>query len=162
MRQAHGRGPVLIALAVAVIVVLPAGPLVGMRARSASGTPVGSPAVADPLVTQGQQVYDTICVACHQPGGKGVPGVFPALAGNQLVTLDDPQYVIATLITGRGAMPQFGAYVTDDQIAAAVSYIRQAWGNRAGPVTPAQVEAIRQSLAAPASPPPAVPATPTA
>lgn len=99
---------------------------------------------AAPALAQGvgQEVYMTNCSACHQAAGVGIKGAFPALAGDAFVR-GDPAAVIGVVLNGRGGMPRFSAGLNDVQIAAAVSYIRQAWGNGAAAVTPAEVGAIR-------------------
>jgi cytochrome c6 len=94
------------------------------------------------LVQQGQEVYVQNCAACHQQDGSGVQGQFPALAGSPFVT-GDPQPVLQTVVHGRGGMPSFGNQLDDDQIAAVVSYIRQAWDNEADAVEPEQVQQVR-------------------
>ena len=89
-----------------------------------------------------QATFAQNCSACHQLTGKGVPGAFPALAGVPFVT-GDPHKVVLTLLNGRGGMPSFRNDLTDDQIAAAISYIRSSWGNHAAPVTPGAVTKLR-------------------
>ena len=82
------------------------------------------------------------CSACHQLTGKGVPGAFPALAGDALVR-GPPAKVVLTLLNGRGGMPSFRNDLSDAQIAAAISYIRTSWGNHAPPVDAALVAHLR-------------------
>jgi hypothetical protein len=83
---------------------------------------------------------------CHRLGGEGLPGTFPALNGDPFV-VGDPKAVMATVLNGRkgklGQMPTWKDKLTDQQIAAAVTYIRQAWSNRAPGVTPEMVAALR-------------------
>jgi mono/diheme cytochrome c family protein len=95
---------------------------------------------------KGHDVYVTNCSACHQESGAGMPGAFPALAGDKVVT-GDPAAVIGVVLKGRGGMPAFGADLSDADVAAAVSYIRSSWGNAAAPVTPAAVTAVRAASA---------------
>ena len=127
-------------------------------------TPMPDEAAASELIAMGQEIYETICVACHRPGGagaegtEGVPGI-PALAGNPFVTLDDPRPVVETVLNGRAGMPSFRGF-SDDEIAGVVSYIRQDFGNQAGPVDPALVADVRAEYTV-ESPPDATPiATP--
>ena len=98
------------------------------------------PALAAPL--PGQQLYMEYCSACHQPNGLGRKGSFPALAGDAFVKADATP-VIATILNGRGGMPNFKGDLDDPQVAAILTYIRGSWGNKAKPVTPGQVAAIR-------------------
>jgi mono/diheme cytochrome c family protein len=98
------------------------------------------------LVKQGQKVFADNCADCHRLNGKGLPGTFPAHDGNPFV-VGPPGPVIATVLNGRkgdlGPMPTWKDNLDDQQIAAVVTYIRQAWSNRAPAVTPAMVAATR-------------------
>jgi cbb3-type cytochrome c oxidase subunit III len=98
------------------------------------------------LVKQGQAVFEENCAQCHRANGEGLPATFPALNKNPFV-LGEPSPVIATVLNGRkgslGQMPAWKDKLNDAQIAAVVTYIRQAWSNRAAPVTPAMVAAGR-------------------
>jgi mono/diheme cytochrome c family protein len=100
--------------------------------------------IATPAMAQdaGQTAYTADCSACHQANGQGMTGAFPALAGNAVVK-GDPAAVIGVVLNGRGGMPGFKADLGDAEVAAAVSYIRSAWGNAASPVSPAAVAAVR-------------------
>ena len=102
----------------------------------------------------GKQVYATTCAACHQASGEGVAGVFPPLAGSEWVTGDEGKLarIILHGITGpievagetyNGMMPPWGGTMKDADIAAVITYVRSAWGNKAAPVTAAKVAAIR-------------------
>jgi len=100
------------------------------------------------LVARGEQVYGANCVACHQATGKGLPGAFPALDGDKTV-LGPKIEQIKTVLNGRPgtAMAAFGGQLNDVEIAAAITYTRNAWGN-AGKgqdpvVQPADVTAAR-------------------
>ena len=98
------------------------------------------------LIKQGQEIFANTCADCHRLNGEGLPDKFPALNGDPYV-LGDPKRVIATVLNGRhgllGTMPTWKDKLDDNQIAAVVSYIRQAWSNRAPAVTPAMVAALR-------------------
>ena len=95
---------------------------------------------------RGQAVFEENCAQCHRANGEGLPATFPALNKNPFV-LGDPKPVIATVLNGRkgslGQMPAWKDKLDDQQIAAVVTYIRQAWSNRAAAVTPAMVAAAR-------------------
>ncbi len=85
------------------------------------------------------------CVNCHQADGRGVPGVFPPLAGNPHVTAGDGSYVARTILRGRSGeltigsatfdatMPAIGTLnnLSDAEVAAVANYVRNAWGNSA-------------------------------
>ena len=104
------------------------------------------PRPAGDLFQQGQKVFEDNCADCHRLNGKGLPGTFPAHDGNPFI-VGPPEPVIATVLNGRkgalGRMPTWKDKLNDQQIAAVVTYIRQAWSNRAAPVTPAMVAAAR-------------------
>lgn len=99
------------------------------------------------LFQAGQEVYAAHCASCHRANGQGLPNVFPALTKNSFVT-GDPQGVIQIILEGRqgsmGRMPAWQSRLNDQQIAAVVTYIRQAWDNQAGAVTPEQVAGQRR------------------
>ena len=78
----------------------------------------------------GAALFAANCAACHQPEGQGIPGAFPALAGDPFV-VGDPKPVVLTLLNGRGGMPTFRDDLKDDQLAAIISYVRASWGNKA-------------------------------
>lgn len=95
---------------------------------------------------RGQAVFEDNCAQCHRTNGEGLPATFPALNKNPFV-LGEPSPVIATVLNGRkgnlGQMPSWRDKLDDQQIAAVVTYIRQAWSNRAAAVTPAMVAATK-------------------
>lgn len=133
--------------------------LIAPQFSSAQGTPaaedtaaVASPAAAD-LIAEGEGIYNSTCIACHQAGGAGVKaapgsaptmnGAIPALANNPFETLEDPEAVVLTVLNGRAGMPAFNSSFSDEQIAAVISYVRQAFGNDAAPVSPDVVAKAR-------------------
>ncbi|WP_426360523.1 cytochrome c oxidase subunit II [Pseudocolwellia sp. HL-MZ19] len=98
----------------------------------------------DELMKMGEQVYMTACVACHQATGSGLPPAFPALKGGPIV-LGDVAIHIDMVVNGSKKNPSmvaFGNQLTKTQIAAVVTYERNAWGNDTGDVVqPAAVDA---------------------
>ena len=90
---------------------------------------------------RGEAVYRQNCERCHRPDGEGSP-VYPALAGNETVT-GDPEAVIETVLSGPSAMPTFRDQLSDEEIAAVVSYIRNTWGNDAPTISADDVAAVR-------------------
>ena len=111
-------------------------------------------------MTAGQQVYNTVCFACHQPTGLGLPGMFPPVASSDWVSKPKPDRLIRMVLHGfmgpitiNGApfnspaplMPPQGAALSDDQIANVLTYVRNSFGNKASAVSPAQVKAIREA-----------------
>jgi mono/diheme cytochrome c family protein len=139
------------------------------QAAAASPVPAGStpppsapaPAVADsaslPGYEEGKTLFTTICAVCHQPTGLGLPNMFPPLAGSDWVTAPGPERLIRIVLHGfqgpikvngtpfttpAPMMPPQGA-LPDHQIAAVLTYARNAFGNKAGAVTVEQVKAVR-------------------
>jgi mono/diheme cytochrome c family protein len=133
------RNRIAILVGAAALLALGSLPLIG---QAQDATPAGE----QQLIQQGEQIYTNVCIACHQPEGAGIEGIYPPLAGNPLLTTEDPTYFVSTVLTGRGGMPSFQALYSDEEIAAITTYIRQAWGNNAGPVSPEQVTAVRESI----------------
>ena len=95
-------------------------------------------AAAAQTVPDGATLFKQNCAACHQPMGQGIPGAFPALAGNTFAQ-GDPKAVAHLLLNGRGGMPNFRDDLTNEEVAAVLTYVRSAWGNKAAPVTVAVV-----------------------
>lgn len=107
------------------------------------GKPAGeAPQAADAasLAKEGEGLYAQNCAGCHQANGQGLPGTFPALAGNQKIK--DKNYHITTVLKGRNAMPSF-ARLSDREVAAILTYERVSWGNDFGAVSEAEVKAAR-------------------
>ncbi|MBC7521874.1 MAG: cytochrome c [Sandarakinorhabdus sp.] len=97
-------------------------------------------AAAPSAVDSGAIVYEEVCKACHMADAKGAVGAgrIASLAANP--NLAYPEYPIAVVTGGRGAMPWFRGQLTDQQIADAISYVRMHFGNKyKARVTAAQV-----------------------
>jgi cytochrome c6 len=92
----------------------------------------------------GAELYRDNCAACHQSTGKGIPGAFPALAGNALVT-GKPAPLVKTLLDGRGGMPSFRDSLGDGELSSVAGYIRGSWGNRAGGIPASQFAGFRST-----------------
>ncbi len=109
-------------------------------------------------VQNGERVYASVCSSCHQATGLGVPGAFPPLASSDWVS-GKPEILAAAVLHGlsgpiavngvayNGAMPPWGAALSDDEIANVLTYIRSAWGNTSESVDPDLVAPIRQAHA---------------
>jgi mono/diheme cytochrome c family protein len=120
--------------------------------------------VAIDPVALGKKQFDAVCITCHQAQGQGVPGVYPPLAGSEWVNGPTDRVIRIVLYGLKGdvhvegkvfnaaAMPVFGqvagsAYSWPDQkIAAVLTYVRQDFGNKAGPVTEEEVAAVRSAV----------------
>lgn len=93
------------------------------------------------LVAQGQTVYQTFCMACHQQNGQGLPPAFPPLAGSAIATGPIENH-IDTVLNGvpNTAMAAFGAQLNPVDLAAVITYERNAFGNNVGDmVTPVEI-----------------------
>lgn len=109
-------------------------------------------AVDEALKTKGEGVFSANCAGCHQASGEGVAGAFPPLAGNP--NLADAKHVASVVIKGLSSgvevkgvkytqpMPGF-AQLSDEEVAAVSTYIRNSWGNSFGGVTPEEAKAAR-------------------
>jgi len=87
----------------------------------------------DELYAKGEEVYNRTCAACHQPTGEGMPPMFPALKGNQIVLSDINHHLDIVLHGINGtAMQGFAAQLNETEIAAVITYERNAWGNNVG------------------------------
>lgn len=97
------------------------------------------------LVARGEGIYNKICIACHQPGGVGVPNVFPPIKGSPVATGPVDAHIDIVLKGKPGtAMQAFAGQLSDLDLAAVISYERNAFGNDTGDsVQPAQIKAAR-------------------
>ena len=102
-----------------------------------------APVVAAPPLTAdeqkrfvaGSELYKGLCVACHQADGEGREKLAPSLVGSRFVVGPDPGLAARILLAGKegaiGLMPPLGGTLTDEQIAAVLTYIRREWGHTA-------------------------------
>lgn len=108
--------------------------------------------------SQGHDLFNVTCAACHQPTGLGAPGVAPPLIDSEWVLGSDERLARIVLRGVQGPihaagvgfdseMPSWGASFTDDQLAAILTYIRRDWEQGATPVKPATVAAARADSA---------------
>jgi cytochrome c oxidase subunit 2 len=100
----------------------------------------------DELKQRGEKVYSTNCVACHQANGKGIAGTFPALDGSPVVNGPKAEQINVVLNGRNGKMPAWKGVLSDTEIAAAITYTRNNWSNKAAEniVQPAEVLAARK------------------
>jgi mono/diheme cytochrome c family protein len=118
-----------------------------------------APVAADPVVVGEKLFNNAACNTCHQTTGLGLPAVFPPLAGSEWAQGPEERVIRIVLYGLQGpikvegkdfnnVMPAFGKVAgsgynwSDDKIAAVLTYVRQAWGNKAGPITAEQVAAV--------------------
>ncbi len=114
-------------------------------------------APVNPQVAQrGAGLYKHQCAQCHGEQGQGAPGVYPALAANRAVTMGHATNLIQVLVRGGFApatagnprpygMPPFGHTLNNRELADVLSYIRQAWGNKATEVSELEILRARDS-----------------
>lgn len=106
---------------------------------------------ADPVM-RGEKIFAQTCAACHQPDGRGLPGVFPPLAGSDFLLADAERAVriVTRGLSGpvtvngveyRSAMPPLP--LSDQDVAAVLSYVMQAWGNNGPAVAISDVTRVR-------------------
>ncbi|WP_337841726.1 cytochrome c oxidase subunit II [Rheinheimera sp.] len=90
------------------------------------------------LMALGEKTYNGYCAACHQPSGLGIPGVFPALKGSKMALEDLPAHIDIVLHGKSGtAMQAFAKQLSLQEIAAVITYERNAWDNNTGDVVQA-------------------------
>lgn len=114
-------------------------------------------AASERVMQTGKQVFETQCAACHVSDGTGIRRMIPALANNPQVNSPDPASLLNVVLKGTvgpmthtnptgAGMPAFAEKLTDDNIAAALTYIRNSWGNAAAPVESNTVAKARSAL----------------
>jgi len=108
------------------------------------------------LLSFGQTVYQAHCAACHQSDGRGMPPQYPPLAANPSIQMQSAVNPIRMVLNGglppgtQGnpqpfGMPPFAQILSDDEVAAVVTYIRAAWGNHGAPVSSIEANALRSA-----------------
>jgi cytochrome c oxidase cbb3-type subunit 2 len=106
---------------------------------------------------RGASLYGSHCSSCHQPDGTGLPGTFPPLKDDPVVTADDPTRHVEIILEGMqgkkiegtaysAAMPSFADALSNDEIAAIVNHERTSWGNDAPMIDPERVAEIRKMV----------------
>ncbi len=113
----------------------------------------------------GQQLFQR-CAVCHQANGQGIAGSFPPLAGSEWANAESAALPIRVVLHGlqgtitvkgqrfNSVMPAYGtsAPMNDAEVAAVLTYVRSAWGNKASAVTPAEVATERTATASHSGP----------
>lgn len=111
----------------------------------------------DRILIRGKLVYDQVCALCHGVDGAGKPAQAPTFINADWVISENPAQLIRIPLQGISgpiivngeewnlAMPAMGASLPDDDLAAVLSYMRGAWGNQASPITPEQVQEVREA-----------------
>jgi len=124
------------------------------RASRPEGEMLPAVAVPEAVAASGAKLYEQHCAQCHGDSGRGVPGAYPALAGNRAVTMTQTSNLVQIVLNGGYApatagnprpygMPPFVLVLGDSDIAAVLTHIRTAWGNQAAVVSPLDVNRVR-------------------
>jgi mono/diheme cytochrome c family protein len=107
------------------------------------------------LFAAGKEIYGTLCAVCHQPDGRGRDKIAPALVGSRFA-LGPPAIVVRIMLHGKrgpaNVMPALGSLMTDEQLAAVLTYIRREWGQTAPAINAAAVREIRSATTGRARP----------
>jgi len=130
-----------------------------LKTRSGQTFAARQIAVNDPMMVAGAAIYQDLCSACHRGDGRGVAYLIPDLAISSAVASREPTTLIRVVLRGAQtvatqeeptapAMPSFGWQLTDLQVAAVATYIRNSWDHAAPAVTQGAVRQARDSLAA--------------
>ena len=155
--QRHARPAWMLALGCAAVMASGTAPA-QQPSASASAPQVHQAEVAGATVTPaqikaGEQVFQTVCLACHQADGKGIPGAFPPLAGSDFL-MGDKGRAVGVVVNGlQGEVVVNGAkfnsvmpamvQLSDQEIADALTYALNSWGNSGGAVATSLVSAER-------------------
>jgi mono/diheme cytochrome c family protein len=130
--------------------------ILALPAMTAASTMAATPTAPTPeQLEEGKKLYMTTCVACHQPNGQGLPGVFPSIVKSEYVSGSAERLVVQVL---KGIMPPFKyngvtytqimipqeAVLTDDKIASILTYVRASFENNSGPISAEFVAAVRK------------------
>ena len=130
----------------------------GFSELVSEGDEAGAVADRSESARRGAKLYLTSCVACHQPDGAGLAGVFPPLDGSARV-IGKESALIKIVLHGLqgplssggerydGVMPGHGSLLVDQEIADVLNYVRGAWSNRSDELGAAQVKSVRQETA---------------
>lgn len=132
----------------AMAVYLKSLPVAGVDAAATGPAPDGQ------LMARGGKIYEQQCAQCHQASGEGVEAAWPPLKANASVVAPSPANTIMAVLAGGFApsttanprphgMPPFGQVLSDQDVAAVATYVRNSWGNQAGTVTLSQVRRVR-------------------
>ena len=105
------------------------------------------------IISPGQAIYEALCLNCHQASAQGLSGVYPPLAKSEWVAGDAQTLIRITMhglagptkVQGKdyGLVPMPPMGLDDQQLADVLTYVRNAFGNKAPAVTPDQVKAVR-------------------
>ena len=115
----------------------------------------GAVPATDPLMKAGAAIFGDLCSACHAQRGSGVPYMIPDLAASPAVAARDSDGVVHVLLYGGQsaatqaeptgpAMPSYSDFLTDEQLAAVATYVRNSWGHGAKPTLVSEIRKARK------------------
>lgn len=117
------------------------------------------PVLGGATLALGKKKFEEVCALCHNPDGKGKPNQAPPFVGSEIVLgsparliriplagLSGPVTVAGQEFVGPSSMPAMGAAMTDEELAAVLTYMRQSWGNKAKEITSQEVKAVRTEV----------------
>ncbi|WP_321893906.1 c-type cytochrome [Paraburkholderia tropica] len=131
-----------------------------LKAQTPSTTTAPAAVSADDSAMKlGQRVYESQCIACHVSNGNGVRKMIPPFAGSSIVKASDPATLLHMVLLGSdgpqtetnptgAGMPRFDWKLSDDEVAAVLTYVRNSWGNAAPPVSQTSAQQARAKLGA--------------
>jgi mono/diheme cytochrome c family protein len=124
------------------------GVLIGLGISTVQAGDAGASMSGPTTFTQqdGAALFQAICQGCHMPDAQGAigAGAYPALAHNS--KLASPLYPVLTVLNGRKSMPPLASYLSDEQVASVVTYVRTHFGNNyRDKISSATVKAVRES-----------------
>ena len=122
--------------------------------HGAADTPLASTETDAQAQAHGKQVFESICAACHQPTGSGIPGAFPPLAKSDFLAADPRRavHIVLNGLTGgvtvngqhfNSTMPPLGPQLSDRDVADALTFVLNSWGNPGGRIQSEEVKVIR-------------------
>ncbi|MFA0415494.1 cytochrome c oxidase subunit II [Vibrio renipiscarius] len=108
------------------------------QAKEEAAAALGSALTLEELMPMGEKIYVERCAVCHQANGEGIPGAFPAIKGSPVAT-GDLDIHISTIVNGvaGSAMQSFSNQLTEQEIAAVITYQRNGFDNNTGDVVQA-------------------------
>ena len=100
-----------------------------------------SESIATQALERGRALFLDNCAECHQSNGRGLKGIYPSLAGSEVVRGSGAD-VALQLIIGRGEMPSFSGAMTPQDMADVINYVRNAWGNEGDAIDAGAIERL--------------------
>lgn len=134
----HKPGAAPVIAPVTTTPIIPAPVSAPAKTQAPPPTPAAAPAnkmTKDQLMALGEKTYNNICAVCHQVNGEGLPPMYPAQKGGKISTGPLPAHIHQVVFGKPGtAMQAFKEQLSNEEIAAVVTYERNAWGNNKGDV----------------------------